>query len=176
MQRICGLTVIEGKYALCAQRVCGFTLIERRIYIVCAARLWSHDYAVGFLVFYCVPLISIIILYSRIMKRLRQTRPGEEELESTRMTNLKQNRIVIKVLIWIVSALLICWTPLCVCLALKPVFPLMFSKDPCMPYLAGWIFYVFPPLNTVINPVILFVSCSNFSEALKELFKWKPSL
>ena len=136
----------------------------------------SVFYAVGFLVLYCVPLISIIILYSRIMKRLRQTRPGEEEQESTRMRNMQQNRIVMKVFVWIVSALLICWTPLCVYLALKLVFPLMFSKDPCMLYLAGWIFYVFPPLNAVINPVILFVSSSNFSKALKEMFKWKPSL
>ena len=136
----------------------------------------SIYYAVGFLVFYCVPLISIIVLYSRIMKRLRQTRPGEEERENARIRNLHQNRNVMKVFMWIVSALLVCWAPFCVYLVLKLISPLMFFKDPCMLYLAGWIFYVFPPLNTVINPVILFVSSSNFSKALKEVFKWKPSL
>ena len=126
-------------------------------------------YAVGFLVLYCVPLISIIILYSRIMKNLRQKRPGEEEQESTRMRNLQQNRIVMKVFIWIVGAFFICYTPLFVYMVLKILFPMLFVKDPCMLYL-GLLFYVFPPMNTVINPVILFVSSSRFSKALKEMF------
>ena len=71
-------------------------------------------HAVLFLMFYCLPLISIIVLYSRIMKKLRQVRPGEREQENTRTRNLRQNRIVMKVFIWIVSAFFICWTPLCV--------------------------------------------------------------
>ena len=128
----------------------------------------SIFYIVGFLVLYCVPLISIIILYSRIMKNLRQKRPGEEEQESARIRNLQQNRTVMKVFIWIVSAFFISWTPLCVYMVLKIVFPMLFAKEPCMLYLALF-FYIFPPLNTVINPIILFVSSSRFSKALKEM-------
>ena len=141
------------------QTICSFSLstMEKTIY-----------YTVGFLTFYCVPLISIIILYSRIMKRLRH-RPGDEEQENVRIRNLHQNKIIMKVFLWIVSAFFICWTPLCVYLVLKIVFPSLFAKDSCK--LASTLFfYIFPPLNTVINPVILFVSSSRFSKALKEMF------
>ena len=107
----------------------------------------SVFYDVGVLALYCVPLISIIVLYSRIMTHFRQTKAVEEEQEGTRMRNMQQNRIVMKVFVWIVSALLICWTPLCVYLALKLFFPLMFSNDACILSLAGWIFYFFSPMK-----------------------------
>ena len=65
-------------------------------------------FAVGFFIFYCVPLFSIIALYSRIMKSLRQTTAGGEEQENVRTRKLHQNRIVMRVFIWIVSAFFIC--------------------------------------------------------------------
>ena len=34
----------------------------------------------------------------------------------------------------------------------------------------GLFFYVFPTLSTVVNPIILFISSSRFSQALKETF------
>ena len=124
----------------------------------------------GFLTFYCVPLVSITVLYSRIMKRLRQSRPGEEGQESTRIRNLRQNRTVMKVFVWIVCAFFICWTPLCVYIVLRKVLPALFSAgDPCM-LLPGLFFYVFPTLSTVINPIILFASSSRFFKALKVMF------
>ena len=94
----------------------------------------SVFYTVGFIIFYCVPLISIIVLYSRIMKSLRQTRPGGEEQENVRIRNLHQNKNIMKVFLWIVSAFFICWTPLCVYIVLKKIFPAsLFTKDPCRP-------------------------------------------
>ena len=128
----------------------------------------SIFYTVGFLIFYCAPLISIIVFYSRIMKSLRKPTTGGEEQENIRIRKLHQNRIVMKVFIWIVSAFFICWTPLCLYIVLKKIFPTShFAKDPCMLY-AALFFYVFPTLSTVINPIILFVSSTRFSEALKE--------
>ena len=126
-------------------------------------------YSVGFLIFYFVPLILIIILYSRIMKRLRQTRPGEGGQEAVTKRTLHQNQIVMKVFLWIVSAFFICWTPLCVYIVLMRLFPSIFSKDSCMLY-SGFFYYVFPSLSTVINPIILFKYGSRFSKALKEMF------
>ena len=124
----------------------------------------------GFLMLYCVPLVSITILYSRIMKRLRQSRPGEEGQESTRIRNLRQNRTVMKVFIGIFCAFFICWTPLCIYIVLKKVSPALFlDGDLCM-LLPGLFFYVFPTLSTVINPIILFASSSRFFKALKETF------
>ena len=131
----------------------------------------SMFYTAGFLIFYCVPLISIIILYTRIMKSLRETRPGQEEQKNTRiLRNQLQNRIVMKVSMWIISAFFICWTPLCVYIILKRIFPASaFAKDSCM-VIVGLFFYVFPTVSTVINPLILFKYSSRFSNALKEMF------
>lgn len=130
----------------------------------------SVFYTAGFLIFYCVPLISINILYFRIMKSLRETRPGEGEQKTTRIRNLYQNRIVMKVSMWIIGAFFICWTPLCVYIILKKIFPASaFAKDSCMVFV-GFFFYVFPTLSTVINPIILFRYSTRFSEALKEMF------
>ena len=130
----------------------------------------SVFYTVGFIIFYCVPLISIIVLYSRIMKSLRQTRPGGEGQENVRIRNLHQNKNIMKVFLWIVSAFFICWTPLCLYIVLKKIFPVsLFTKDPCRLFV-GLFFYVFPTLSTVFNPVILFVASSRFFKALNEMF------
>ena len=103
----------------------------------------STFYSAGFFIFYCIPFISIITLYSRIMKSLRRTRPGGQEQDNTTARNLHQNGVVMKVYVWIVSAFFICWTPLCVYIVLKKFLPASrFHNDPCM-LLNGLLFYVF---------------------------------
>ena len=130
----------------------------------------------GFVALYCVPLVTIIILYSRIMKNLTRTRPTADKVqESTRIRNRQQNMVVMKVFISIVIVFFLCWTPLCVFLLLKMVFPSLYAKDSCLLF-AGLFYYVFPSLRTAINPVILFVSSTNFYRGLKDMFycvAWK---
>ncbi|XP_078353587.1 QRFP-like peptide receptor [Oculina patagonica] len=127
-------------------------------------------YTMGFLTFYCIPLILITMLYCKIMKCLTRTRPVDEtRRHSIRTRNRQQNKIVMKVFISIVTAFFLCWTPLCAYILLKMVFPSLFAKDKCMLFL-GLSYYVFPSLSTAINPVILFVSSSRFSNSLKEMF------
>lgn len=129
----------------------------------------SIYFSIGFVLFYCVPLITIIVLYSRIMKCLKRSRPTADEVqESTTIRNRQQNMIVMKVFISIVIVFFLCWTPLCVFLLLKTAFPPVYTKDSCLLF-AGLFFYIFPSLGTAINPVILFVSSTNFSKALKEM-------
>ena len=126
-------------------------------------------YTVGLLVLYFGPLILITILYSRIMKCLTRARPVDEaHQQSIRVQNRRQNQIVMKIFISIVIAFFLCWTPLCVYIMLKMVFPSLFAKDTCMLFL-GLFYYVFPSLSTAVNPVILFVSSSRFSKPLKEM-------
>ena len=123
----------------------------------------------GFVLFYCVPLTTIVVLYSRIMKCLRHSRPtAYEAQESTASRNRKQNMAVMKVFLSIVIVFFLCWTPLCVYVLLKMVFPPVYTKDSCL-RIAGLFFYIFPSLGSAINPVILFVSSTNFSKALKEM-------
>ncbi|KAL9972292.1 hypothetical protein ACROYT_G018575, partial [Oculina patagonica] len=123
----------------------------------------STFYIVGLLLMYVGPLILITVLYAKIMKCLTRARPVDEARQhSTRIQNRQQNQIVMKVFISIVIAFFLCWTPLCVYIMLKIVFPSLFSEDTCMLFL-GLFYYVFPSLSTTVNPVILFVSSSRFS-------------
>lgn len=115
-------------------------------------------FSTGFVALYCAPLISIILLYCRIMKCLARSRPtctAAESHENMRIRNRQQNMIVMKVFISIVTVYFLCWTPLCVFILLIMVFPSLYSKDSCLLF-AGLFFYVFPSLRTAINPGIFF--------------------
>ena len=135
----------------------------------------SIYFSIGFILFYCVPLTTILVLYSRIMKCLNRSRPTVDEVqESTTIRNRQQNMAVMKVFLWIVIVFFLCWTPLGVFLLLKLAFPSVYKKDSCLLF-AGLFFYIFPSLGSGINPVILFSSSTNFSKALKEMFKCSTS-
>ena len=127
-------------------------------------------YGVGFIVFYIIPLMTIIILYSLITRALkRRPKPGNllkgQESAKRRQQNLK----ILKIFMSIVLAFFICWTPLCVYLFLKNFNPGLFPKDTCL-FFVGFSFYVCPSLSTAINPVILFAFSTNYNQALKSLF------
>ena len=129
----------------------------------------STFYTVGFLVFYFILFILITVLYSKIMKCLKQRIPMDQTRQDTiRTQNRQQNQTVMKVFISIVAAFFLCWTPLCIYIALVVVFPSLFAKDTCQLFL-GLFYYVFPSLSAAINPLILFVSSSRFSNLLKEM-------
>lgn len=135
----------------------------------------SIYFSIGFILFYCVPLTTILVLYSRIMKCLNRSRPTADEVqESTTIRNRQQNMAVMKVFLWIVIVFFLCWTPLGVFLLLKLAFPSVYKKDSCLLF-AGLFFYIFPSLGSAVNPVILFSSSTNFSKALKEMFKCSTS-
>lgn len=131
---------------------------------------------VGFLLFYCIPLIIIAILYSRILKALKE-RPATQNAAGGKMKNHKQNqhKKVTKILISIVVAFFVCWTPLCVYLTLKMFRPNLFLKDKCH-IIVALFFYIFPTLNTAINPLILFVFSTNFRMALVNLITSKENI
>lgn len=125
---------------------------------------------VGFVLVYLVPLIIIITLYSVITRVLKKRpRPGNlinGHDESAKRRKLHQK--ILKVLVAIVLAFFVCWTPLCVYLFLKQFYPAIFGEDTCL-LLVGFTFYLCPSLSTAINPVILFVFSTNYNQALKNL-------
>ncbi|KAJ7385076.1 hypothetical protein OS493_017441 [Desmophyllum pertusum] len=128
---------------------------------------------IAFVLFYCLPLIAMIILYTLIVKTLRNRGPNtsstldktQDQLANKRQ---KQNQKITKILISIVAAFFICWTPLCVYLSLKMFHPGLVARDKCM-VLVALFFYVFPTLSTTINPFILFLFSTNYRQALKSL-------
>ena len=121
----------------------------------------------GFVVFYCAPLLAMTILYIRIVKtvrnRLNTADKTQDQLVNKRQ---QQNQKITKILISIVVAFFICWTPLCIYLALKMFHPALFVQDKCM-VMAALFFYLFPSLSTAINPIILFLFSTNYRQALK---------
>ena len=119
----------------------------------------------GFVVFYCSPLILMIILYRGIVKTLRKRKAMQGPMHNKRK---RQHQKITKILIAIVAAFFICWTPLCVYLALKMLHPDLFLQDKCKTLVALF-FYVFPSLSTAINPVIIFLFSTNYRQALKSL-------
>ena len=123
--------------------------------------------AVGFIILYCAPLVAMSILYTLIAKTLRN-RPNIDDSVQGRHNRRRrdQQQKIMKILTSIVSGFFICWTPLCVYLALKMFYPALFVKDKCF-LLLGLFFYVFPSFSTAINPFILFQFSSNFRQALK---------
>ena len=135
--------------------------------------MWSKSVnaiynGVGFVIFYCAPFIAMVVLYTRSVKAIRR-RPNNATLKlQNQLSNKRQknNQRIVKILILIVAAFFICWTPLCVYLALKMFNPVLVAEDKCMIFIALF-FYVFPSLSTAINPFILFLFSTNYRQALK---------
>jgi len=124
---------------------------------------------VGFFLLYLVPLILIITLYSVITRALKKRpRPGYLIKGNQSEKRRKQHQKILKILVAIVLAFFVCWTPLSVYLFLKKFYPTLFVKDTCL-LLVGMTFYICPSLSTAINPVILFVFSTNYNQALKNL-------
>ena len=123
----------------------------------------------GFVTFYCTPFVVMIVLYTRIVKALRK-RPdtGDEIRDSVSNKRRRQHQKITKILISIVVVFFVCWTPLCIYLALKMFYPDLFVQDHCQILLALF-FYIFPSLSTAMNPLILFLFSTNYHEALATL-------
>ena len=123
--------------------------------------------AVGFVIFYCMPLAGITILYTRITKTLKN-RPniGNSVQEKHIRRRRDQHRKLMKILTSIVAGFFTCWTPLSIYLALKMFHSGLFLQDKCF-LLLGLFFYVFPSFSTAINPIIFFQFSSKFRQAIK---------
>ena len=136
----------------------------------------------GFVLFYCVPFILIIVLYSLIVKYLRrrkQEQDGEIRYsERSKRLREKQNQNILRIFGSIVLGFFACWTPLYIYMFLKSLYPSILEKDKCLLLkLVGILYYIFPVLSTAINPFILITFSSSFRTAVKSecyrLLSWK---
>ena len=143
------------------QRVCRFIVSDE-------AKIGIH--ANGIALFYFLPLITIIVLYSVIMIKLKQSTKNTNIQTSPQdiVERSQQNRKILKILIAIVIAFFVCWTPLSMYFFLRIFFPHLFVQDRCL-LITGFTFYVFPSLSTAVNPLILFSFSTNYKQALRSL-------
>ena len=124
----------------------------------------------GLILFEIIPLIAIIILYSRIMRALRQRLNPESNAEDSSMqrTRNKNNHNIMKIFKSIVIMLFFWFFLFGAFLILKVTFPKLFRKDRCK-WILGFAYFVAPTLSTATNPVILFSFSTKFRQALSEL-------
>ena len=127
-------------------------------------------YITGLALFVVVPLITIIILYSRIMRVLRQRLILEcnKGIINAQRDRNQQNQKIMKIFNSIVAVFFTSFSLFCVYLVLKITSPELFIKDRCK-LILGFAYFVFPSLSTAINPVILFTFSTNFRQVLPEL-------
>ena len=121
--------------------------------------------------FYRTPLVLIIVLYTKIIKSLKRSRRVTDEqdqaLNKIRTRSRKQNQNIMKVFGSIAAVFFVCWTLIAIRL-LVAVYPSQ-DRDSYL-LLLGLLFYILPSLPEAINPIIHFVSSTNFLTALKEMF------
>ena len=122
----------------------------------------------GLIMLTIAPLITIVTLYSRIMRALRQrTNPECSAGSSTaKQKRRKQSQNIMGISKSILIAYCVCHVPFIVYLILRMSFPELFTKDKCK-WIIGFLCFVFPYLSLAINPVILFSFSSNFRLTLQ---------
>ena len=128
-------------------------------------------FTTGLIFFEVLPLIAIIVLYSRIMGALRQRLHVNPECNlrctDTQQSRNRQNQNIMKIYKSIVVMLFILFSLFLIYLVLNITYPDLFVKDRCK-WMLGFSYFVVPLLSTATNPVILFSFCSNFRKALKK--------
>ena len=121
----------------------------------------------GAVLFEFVPFIAIILLYSRIMRVLRQ-RP-EPECDAIRINTEhnrnKQNQNIMKIFKSIVVVWFTCFSLFSLYFCFEMFSPEVFIKDKCK-LIEGFGLYLFPMLSASTNPIILFAFSTNFRRTL----------
>lgn len=127
-------------------------------------------YITGLVLFQLLPLLTVIILYSRIMSTLRQRSSAEYTARciNNQQNKYKQTQNFMKIFRSIVIVLFTWFSLFTLYLILKIITPELFISDRCN-WILGFAYFAFPSLGIAINPVILFTYSSNFHQALLRL-------
>ena len=124
----------------------------------------------GAIVFFYIPFVLLVILYSNILIKLKnQVHPGEQSANAEQQRT-RRNRNVLKMAITIVVVFFICWIPF-ISNAIIDNFSapdsLIFSSCSFHIYRTVTFFMAFA--NCAINPIICLTLNSNYRQAFKRL-------
>ena len=148
-----------GSHILCRLGWIGFALL---IYYLTSAAIYNF-----------VPLIAIIIIYSRIVNVLKKRQQPEVSHTcdiNSQEKRSKQTQNVMKIFKSVVVAYFVCTFPFGIYYVLLMTLPEFQDRirDKCN-FIRVLVTFLFPLLSTAINPVILFSFSTNFRQALQKL-------
>ena len=124
----------------------------------------------GAIVFFYIPFVLLVILYSIILIKLKkQAHPGEKSANAEEKRT-RRNKNVFKMTVAIVVVFFICYIP---CLSIMIILGFsapdspIFSSCSFYPYALVTLFMAYA--NCAINPIICLTLSSNYRQALKRL-------
>ncbi|XP_073250508.1 allatostatin-A receptor-like [Porites lutea] len=121
----------------------------------------------GFIFFFYIPFVVLVILYSKILIKLKgQVHPGEKSASAEEQRK-RRNRNVLKMTVAIVVAFFICWIPFSIQLVTSYFVPKI-TLD-CKFWVSYYVAYFMAYTNCAINPIICLTFSSNYRQALRRL-------
>ena len=123
----------------------------------------------GAIVFYYIPFVLLVILYSIILIKLKkQAHPGEQSANAEKQRT-RRNRKVLKMAIAIVVVFFICWIPF-----FSNLLIMYFSSDSSIwSYCSFKVYYFVTYLmcrgNCAVNPIVCLTFSSKYRNGLKRL-------
>ncbi|CAH3039912.1 unnamed protein product [Porites evermanni] len=122
----------------------------------------------GFVFFLYIPFVVLVILYSKILIKLKeQAHPGEQSA-SAEEQRTRTNRKVLKMTVAIVVAFFICWIPLSINVMIFYLVPRK-NLDVCKFFVSHNVALFMACTNCAINPIICLTFSSNYRQALRRL-------
>ena len=154
-----------------------FRLVEYRGGILCEG-LWQEAFGgttyakyhlTGAIVFFYIPFVLVVILYSIILIKLKkQVHPGEQS-SSNEEQRARRNKNVLKMAIAIVLVFVISFVPYHTSWVLLNYVPEISFFSSCSFLLYAHITYYLAIANCSINPFICLILSSNYRQGLKKL-------
>ena len=121
----------------------------------------------GFIFFFYIPFVVLVILYSKILIKLKgQVHPGEKSA-SAEEQRTRRNRNVLKMTVAIVVAFFICWIPFSIHLVTSYFVPQ--NTLDCKFWVSYYVALFMAYTNCAINPIICLTFSSNYRQALRRL-------